>query len=134
MSRRRCVEFMVVTVLFSAAWADDTGTVSVIGKESGAPAGSHTFGIALDLKQKTWREFEPGNRQDFFKTKSGKYVAPATSNTVYLCKTDSLTACIQQADSQAGQLLPLAPDKAKKGEQGRGHAEETGKELEWHIE
>jgi hypothetical protein len=126
--------FVLAVILLSMASKNDTGFVSIVGHEYGAGAGSHTFGITLDLNQKTWRESEPGNRQEFFKTKSGKYIAPATSNTVYLCKIESLVECIKQADSQAGQLLPLNPDTAKKGDKGRGHAEETGKELEWEVQ
>ena len=70
---------------------------------------------------KTWQEFEPGNAQDFFKTKKGVYVYINTSNTVFLCNTATVADCIRNKDSQAAQLTPMLPQK--KGDHGNGYAD-----------
>jgi hypothetical protein len=114
------------------ATGDDTGTVSIVGKNVDS-SDSKTFGLMLTLATKAWQEFEPGGATHFFKTKRGIYVYVPGTKTIYLCNTSDLGACIQTKDSQAGQLLPIDPSSAKKGDHGTGEAEETGISFSWSV-
>lgn len=125
----------IASILLSCApfaTGDDTGTISIVGKnvDSSDPK---TFGLMLTPATKVWQEFEPGNATHFFKTKRGVYVYIPGTKTVFLCNTTDLGACIKTADSQAGQLLPIDPSSAKKGDHGTGEAEETGIAFSWSV-
>jgi hypothetical protein len=114
------------------ATGDDTGSVSIVGKnvDSSDPK---TFGLMLTPATKAWQEFEPGSGTHFFKTKRGVYVYIPGTKTVFLCNTTDLGACIKIKDSQAGQMLPIDPSSAKKGDHGTGAAEETGIAFSWDV-
>jgi hypothetical protein len=116
----------------SLATGDDTGTVSMVGKnvDSDDPK---TFGLMLTPATKEWQEFEAGSAAHFFKTKHGVFVYIPGTKTVFLCNTTSLAACIKSKDSQAGQLLPIDPSSAKKGDHGTGKAEEVGIAFSWTV-
>ena len=121
-------------LLYCAPFAtgDDTGSVSIVGKnvDSSDPK---TFGLMLTPATKAWQEFEPGSSTHFFKTKRGVYVYVPGTKTAFLCNTTDLGACIKTKDSQAGQLLPIDPSSAKKGDHGTGEAEETGIAFSWNV-
>jgi len=114
------------------ATGDDTGSVSIVGKnvDSSDPK---AFGLLLTLASKAWQEFEPGSATHFFVTKRGIYVYVPGTKTVLLCNTTDLGACIKNKDSQAGQLLPIDPSSAKKGDHGTGEAEESGIAFSWNV-
>jgi hypothetical protein len=116
----------------SLATGDDSGSVSIVGKnvDSGDPT---TFGLMLTPATKAWQEFEPGSSTHFFKTKRGVYVYIPGTKTVFLCNTTDLGACVKTKDSQAGQLLPIDPSSAKKGDHGTGEAEEVGIAFSWNV-
>lgn len=125
----------ILAILLSSAplaTGDDTGSVSIVGKnvDSSDPK---TFGLMLTPATKAWQEFETGSATHFFKTKRGVYVYVPGTKTVFLCNTTDLGACIKTKDSQAGQLLPIDPSSAKKGDQGTGEAEETGIAFSWNV-
>ena len=131
--RNVLVVLFTCLLLFPVAEADDTGTVSIVGKNVDS-SDSNTFGLMLVVADKTWKVFEPGGRSHFFKTKSGKYVSVPGTNTVFLCNTQDVTSCVKNKDSQAGNLSPLTPSSAKKGDHGSGFAEETGIAFSWEVQ
>jgi hypothetical protein len=130
--RRVLVMLVACLVALPIAVADNTGTVSIVGKNVDT-SDTGTFGLMLVLADSTWRVFEPGARSHFFKTKSGKYVSVAGTKTVFLCNTPDLTSCVKNKDSQAGNLSALTPSSAKQGDHGNGFAEETGIAFTWDV-
>lgn len=117
---RHVVGFIVICLVAVASLADDTGTVSLIGKNTSDP---NTVGITLVLEGSNWNKAEPGNRSHFFTTKSGKYVSVA--NVVTL---------LDQNKTRVGELSPLIPSKAKKGDAGNGTAFESGITFHWEVQ
>jgi hypothetical protein len=113
---------------------DDTGTVSLVGRNIDS-SDTKTFGLLLVLADNTWQEFEPGYDTHFFKSKKGIYIYVGTSNTVYICRENTVGDCAAKPDSQAGQLIMTGgPSSAKKGDTGNGHAEESGIEFSWVVQ
>lgn len=113
-------------------FADDTGTVSIVGKNVDS-SDTKAFGITLVLADKRWIETEPGSISHFFQTKKGKFVFVPGTNTVFLCKTETVLNCAQMTNAQAGQLIPINPSSAHKGDTGTGQAEETGISFKWEV-
>jgi hypothetical protein len=116
-----------VALASSTTTADDTVSMVCTSVET-TP---RHFGLMLVPADKTWQEFEPGNAQNFFKTKKGVYVYINTSNTVFICNTATVADCIRNKDSQAAQLTPMLPQK--KGDHGNGYAEESGVAFSWVV-
>jgi hypothetical protein len=125
MTRHSLLSLLAVALLLLAAGvADDTGTVSIVGKNDDT-SDTKTFGLTLVLADKTWIESEPGSATHFFKTKKGVYVQVAP-NLVILRD--------QGNNKRVGELSPLNPPTAKKGDKGRGKADEAGITFHWEIQ
>jgi len=70
-----------------------------------------------------WTETEPGGASKVFTTKAG--VWSRAVNIVDMNGPDG--------KSKIGQLHPLIPDSAKKGDTGRGESEELGVNFNWTV-
>ncbi len=101
--------------------ADDTGTVSIVGRNVDS-SDEKAFGLTLVLSNKTWTEAETGNATHFFKTKKGAYVQ--VNNVVSLQDSNR---------KEVGRINNLVPESAKRGDNGQGHAEETGITFDWEV-
>ena len=66
--RQSLILALVIAMGCLSIRADDTGTVSMVGKNIDS-SDSKTFGLLLVLADKTWREFEAGNATHFFKAR-----------------------------------------------------------------
>ena len=110
----------------ATAWpglADNTGTVSIVGKNIDT-SDTKTVGITLILTGNKWTKAEPGNDNHFFTTRSGLYVQVAP-NLVILRDGNNRT--------RVGQLNPLNPASAKKGDHGTGKSDEAGIAFTWDV-
>jgi hypothetical protein len=123
MIRKGLLELAIVSLLCIVRVADGTGTLSIVGKNVDQQD-PKTLGLTLVLADHTWVESEAGNTNHYFTTKRGVYVQLAP-NLVILRNSDSSV--------RVGQLNPLTPANAKKGDKGNGQADETGTAFTWEI-
>ena len=121
--KRGMLVWLVISVIATGVLADDTGTVSIVGKNVDT-TDPDTVGITLVLGTKKWTESEPGDRHHFFTTKGGIYIQVAP-NLVILRDKDNT--------KRVGQLNPIEPDKAKKGDKGTGKSDESGIAFNWEV-
>ena len=114
----------ILVLIVCAALADDTGTVSLVGRNDDT-TDTKTFGLMLVVADHTWREFEPGNRNHYFVTKKGVWgeVAP---NLIILRNEDS--------SKRVAEVTQLNTKNAKKGDKGPGKADETGITFHWEVQ
>jgi hypothetical protein len=123
LSRRALFGVVAVSLAVLTAFADNTGTVSIVGKNVDT-SDPDTVGITLSLATKTWTESEPGNRHHYFNTNGGVYIKVAP-NLVILRDKDNKT--------RVGQLNPIEPDNAKTGDTGTGKSDESGIAFTWEV-
>jgi len=123
LSRRALFGLIAVSLAMLTAFAENTGTVSIVGKNVDT-TDPHTVGITLSLATKTWTESEPGNRHHYFNTGGGVYIEVAP-NLVILRDQDNKT--------RVGQLNPIEPDTAKRGDTGSGKSDESGIAFTWEV-
>ena len=119
-------QFFGLLAGIATAWpglADNTGTVSIVGKNIDT-SDAKTVGITLILASNKWTKAEPGNDNHFFTTKNGVYVQVAP-NLVILRDQNNKT--------RIGQLNPLTPAGAKKGDRGTGKSDEAGIAFSWDV-
>jgi hypothetical protein len=125
---------LVVALFPRTARPDDTGTVSIVGKNNSDASDPKTFGLTLILSKNTWTVAEPGNDTHFFKTKKGIYIYIHDMNKLFLCRENTVGDCARDQDSQVGNLtITVDPSKAKKGDGGIGQALETGIIFNWKV-
>lgn len=101
--------------------ADDTGTVSIVGKNKDT-SDPKAFGLTLVIANTTWIESEPGNATHFFTTKRGSYV-----------RINNVVSLLDGSKKEVGRLNNIVPDSAKKGDTGNGDAEESGIVFQWEV-
>jgi hypothetical protein len=97
-------------------------TVELLGTADD-DVGRHTVSIQLIPNQLKWSKSEPGSASKIFKTVRGNYGVTAP-NYVYL--NDG-------RGTNVGELHPLVPGTAKKGDTGNGKAYETGRIFKWQV-
>jgi len=101
---------------------DDTGTVSIVGTNLDDPGDHKTLGLTLVLSNTTWIESEPGNDTHYFKTKRGTYV-----------RVNNVVSLLDNGKHEVGRLNNIVPESARRGDSGRGYAEEAGINFTWNV-
>src|SRR5260370_25541799 len=96
--------FAVLAFWSLSTFGDETGTVSIVGRNKVDADDPKTFGLTLILADKTWRESEPGNNFHFFKAKKGIFFYVPDTNTFFLCLENTIADCVRKQKSQIGRL------------------------------
>jgi hypothetical protein len=122
--KNRLVSFLLFVVMASAAVADDTGTVSLVGRNDDT-SDTKTFGLMLVIADHTWREFETANATHYFVTKKGIWIEIAPNDIVLRDEKNT---------KRVGEVTQLNTAKAKRGDKGPGKAEETGITFHWEVQ
>jgi hypothetical protein len=122
--RLRIISGLIAALLVGlSAGADTTNTVSLVGRNVDT-SDPNTVGITLSIATGTWSESEPGNRHHFFKTDKGKYFVVAPNLVILRDQNNTV---------RVGQLNPIQPQTAKKGDVGTGKSDETGVAFSWEV-
>ncbi|MCA1438042.1 hypothetical protein I6F33_34580 [Bradyrhizobium sp. BRP20] len=84
------------------------------------------YWINLFAADSTWQSGEPGNATNVSTTKQGKWLSkPIPDKGVY-------------ANDTAGKVMfffrNLDPSTVKMGDRGQGHAYETARAIDWHVD
>ena len=84
---------------------------------------SHTVDIVLSVPDNKWTKTEPNGASNIFKTKSGVWMRAVNVTTLFA----------NDATTKVGQLKPLDPAGAKKGDKGDGSSFETAVNFHWTV-
>jgi hypothetical protein len=113
---------VLVSTITAMGFTDNSGTVSIVGKNGDGSGDPKTFGLTLVVAGTTWSESEPGNDSHFFKTKKGRYV-----------RINNVVSLLDSGKKEVGRLNNIVPESAKPSDHGNGYAEETGISFSWEV-
>jgi hypothetical protein len=83
----------------------------------------NTVEIQLSVSDNKWAKSEPNGASNVFKTSKGVWMRASTITTLFA----------NDATTRVGQLKPMDPAGAKKGDKGRGDSFETAVTFGWLV-
>lgn len=127
LTRRSMLETTAASLLFlvsaNRALAARTSVgLQCVTMDGGSNRERH-FTISFDPTNIMWKQSEPGNTSDVFRSKSGSYVVIA--NTTSLKNGNEVVAILRNFN----------PDSSQQGESGSdGKATQTGRVFQWNVD